>query len=178
MTFIRDGVLPERRDEARKIKSNDAKYAIVHNQLYRRFFSGPYLKYVTFIEARQILRTIHEGVCGNHSGGRSLAHKAMMQGYFWPSMSRDVEEFSRSKQVKELLEKYGINQKLATVSHPQANGQAEITNRIIFACIKKKLEDEKSKWLNELPNILWAYRTTLRRPTGESLFAMAYGIEQ
>ncbi|XP_059668730.1 uncharacterized protein LOC132313803 [Cornus florida] len=46
-------------------------------------------------EARQILRAIHEGVCGNHSGGRSLAHKAMAQGYFWPNMSRDSEELSR-----------------------------------------------------------------------------------
>ncbi|XP_059639717.1 uncharacterized protein LOC132282110 [Cornus florida] len=34
-------------------------------QLYRRSFSGPYLKYVTPTEARQILRAIHEGVCGN-----------------------------------------------------------------------------------------------------------------
>ncbi|XP_059635272.1 uncharacterized protein LOC132277429 [Cornus florida] len=77
MNFIRDGVLPERKDEARKIRSNVAKYAIVHNQLYRWSFSGSYSKYVTPIETRQILQTIHEGVCGNHSGGRSLAHKAM-----------------------------------------------------------------------------------------------------
>ncbi|XP_059663459.1 uncharacterized protein LOC132309128 [Cornus florida] len=40
MTFIRDGVLPEQRDKARKIRLNAAKYAIVHNQLYRRSFLG------------------------------------------------------------------------------------------------------------------------------------------
>ncbi|XP_059638784.1 uncharacterized protein LOC132281065 [Cornus florida] len=95
ITYIRDGTLPEQRDEARKIKSNAAKYAIVHNQLYRRSFSGPYLKCVTPTEARQILRAIHEGVCGNHSGGRSLAHKVMTQGYFWQNMLRDAEELSR-----------------------------------------------------------------------------------
>ncbi|XP_059635268.1 uncharacterized protein LOC132277424 [Cornus florida] len=59
----------------------------------------------------------------------------------------------------------------------QVNGQAEITNRTIFACINKKLEEEKGKWLDELPNILWAYRTTLRRPTRESPFSIAYGTE-
>ncbi|XP_059638670.1 uncharacterized protein LOC132280937 [Cornus florida] len=95
ITYIRDGSLPEQREEARKVKLNAAKYAIVHNQLYRRSFSGPYLKCVTPAEARQILRAIHKGVCGNHSGGRSLAHKAMIQGYFWPNMSRDAEEFTR-----------------------------------------------------------------------------------
>ncbi|XP_059650498.1 uncharacterized protein LOC132296304 [Cornus florida] len=79
MTFIRDGVLLKKKEEARKIRSNVAKYTIMHNQLYRRSFSGPYLKCVTPTEARQILRTIHEGVCGNHLGGRSLAHKAMTQ---------------------------------------------------------------------------------------------------
>ncbi|XP_059627295.1 uncharacterized protein LOC132270107 [Cornus florida] len=82
MAFIRNGALPEHKDEPRKIRSNAAKYAIVHDQLYRRSFSGPYLKCATPAEARQIMRTIHEGVCENHSGGRSLAHKAMTQGYF------------------------------------------------------------------------------------------------
>ncbi|XP_059635856.1 uncharacterized protein LOC132278044 [Cornus florida] len=75
MAFIRNGALPERKDEARKIRSNAAKYAIVRDQLYRRSFSGPYLKCATPAEARQIMRTIHEGVCGNHSGGRFLAPK-------------------------------------------------------------------------------------------------------
>ncbi|XP_059627692.1 uncharacterized protein LOC132270533 [Cornus florida] len=150
MAYIRSGTLPERKDEARRIRSSAAKYAIVHDQLYRRSFSGPYLKCATPTEARQIMRTIHEGVCGNHSGGRSLAHKAMTQG----SIVMDNGTNLDSKQVRELLEEYGINQKLAAVSHPQANGQAEITNRTIFACIKKKLENEKGKWLDELPNVL------------------------
>ncbi|XP_059630058.1 uncharacterized protein LOC132273041 [Cornus florida] len=69
MAYIRDGVLPEQRDEARRVRSNAAKYAVVHDQLYRRSYLGPYLKCVTPAEAQQILRTIHEGVCGNHSAG-------------------------------------------------------------------------------------------------------------
>ncbi|XP_059627003.1 uncharacterized protein LOC132269773 [Cornus florida] len=96
ITYIQDGILPKQRDEARMIRSNAAKYAIMHNQLYRRSYLGPYLKCETPAEAQQILRTIDEGVCGNHSGGRSLTHKAMTQGYFWPNMVRDAEEFSQS----------------------------------------------------------------------------------
>ncbi|XP_059658685.1 uncharacterized protein LOC132305016 [Cornus florida] len=84
LTYIRDGVLPEQKDEVGKIRSKAAKYAILQNQLYRQSFLGLYLKCVTPTEARQILRTIHEGVYGNHSGGKSLAHKAMS---FWPNMS-------------------------------------------------------------------------------------------
>ncbi|XP_059658480.1 uncharacterized protein LOC132304778 [Cornus florida] len=68
IAYIRDGVLPEQRDKVRRIRSNAIKYATVYNQLYRRSYLGPYLKCVTPAEAQQILRTIHEGVCGNHSG--------------------------------------------------------------------------------------------------------------
>jgi len=36
------------------------------------------------------MREIHEGICGNHSGARMLAHKATRAGYYWPSMSKDA----------------------------------------------------------------------------------------
>ncbi|KAL0303250.1 UNVERIFIED_CONTAM: hypothetical protein Sradi_6193100 [Sesamum radiatum] len=41
------------------------------------------------------MREIHEGSCGNHSGGRSLAGKALRQGYFWPSMQKDALDMVR-----------------------------------------------------------------------------------
>ena len=43
--------------------------------------------------------------------------------------------------------------------------------------IKTKLDDAKGAWLEELPNVLWAYRTTTRTPTGETPFRLIYGIE-
>ena len=43
--------------------------------------------------------------------------------------------------------------------------------------MKKRLERAKSKWVDELPSVLWAYRTTPRRATGETPYAMAYGVE-
>ena len=43
--------------------------------------------------------------------------------------------------------------------------------------LKKKLEDLKGKWANELPEVLWAYRTTARSTTGETPFSLAYGYE-
>jgi hypothetical protein len=43
--------------------------------------------------------------------------------------------------------------------------------------IKTRLEGAKGLWPEELPNILWAYRTTARTPTGETPFRLAYGTE-
>ncbi|RVW48842.1 hypothetical protein CK203_103561 [Vitis vinifera] len=43
--------------------------------------------------------------------------------------------------------------------------------------IKKRLEREKGKWVDELIGVLWAYRITSRKPTGANPFALAYGME-
>ena len=60
---------------------------------------------------------------------------------------------------------YGITLKYVSVSHPQANGQVERTNRTIKESIKKYIDWLSGKWANELPSILWGYRTTRRSPT-------------
>ena len=72
---------------------------------------------------------------------------------------------------------YGITPKYVSVSHPQANGQVERTNRTIKESIKKRADRLSGKWVDELPSILWGYRTTRRSPTEESPFCMAFGTE-
>ncbi|XP_043710400.1 uncharacterized protein LOC122659344 [Telopea speciosissima] len=64
-----------------------------------------------------------------------------------------------------------------SVAYPQANGQVEVTNRTLLEGVKKRLQGAKGKWVEELPSVLWAYRTTVRKPTGESPFQLAYGTE-
>ncbi|VFQ83659.1 unnamed protein product [Cuscuta campestris] len=53
----------------------------------------------------------------------------------------------------------------------------EWLDRTIINGIKKKLLSEGSKWVDELPRILWTYRTTPRRATGDTPFGLAYGFE-
>ena len=43
--------------------------------------------------------------------------------------------------------------------------------------LKKKLDDAKGRWVEELPHVLWTYRTTPRRSTRETPFSMTYGAE-
>ena len=42
----------------------------------------PYLKCVDKDEAKYILKEIHEGVCGDHAGTRSLVSKVIRTSYF------------------------------------------------------------------------------------------------
>ena len=43
--------------------------------------------------------------------------------------------------------------------------------------LKKRLEGSKGRWAKELPNVLWAYRTTPKRSTRETPFSLKYGTE-
>ena len=50
-------------------------------------------------------------------------------------------------------------------------------NRTLLKIIKAQLDEAKGAWPKELPNVLWAYRTTIRTPTGETLFSLTYGTK-
>ena len=71
----------------------------------------------------------------------------------------------------------GIRNHYSSPSHPQANGQTEVTNRTLLKLIKTRLEGAKEAWPNELPGVLWAYRTTVRTLKGETPFKMAFGTK-
>ena len=43
--------------------------------------------------------------------------------------------------------------------------------------LKKRLDDAKGKWVEELSHVLWTYRTIPRRSTRETPFAITYGAE-
>ena len=43
--------------------------------------------------------------------------------------------------------------------------------------LKKRLDDVKVKWVEELSHVLWTYRTTPHRSTRETPFSMTYGAE-
>ena len=62
-------------------------------------------------------------------------------------------------------------------THPQSNGQAELTIWTLKAALKTKLENLKGKWVEYLPEVLWAYKTTRKSATQETQFALAFGTE-
>uniref|UniRef100_A0A2N9GCB7 Uncharacterized protein n=1 Tax=Fagus sylvatica TaxID=28930 RepID=A0A2N9GCB7_FAGSY len=224
-----------------------------------------------------LLYEIHEGICGSHTGGRSLAHRAMSQGYWWPFMQSDAVRYVRKcdkcqrfapkihqparelnplsspwpfaqwgldivgplprapgnkkflivatdyftkwveaeplshirevdtkrflwksiitrfgipwavisdngtqfegKLFKGFCSELGIRNFFSSPGYPQSNGQAEVSNKVILDGIKKRLEEAKGRWVEELPSVMWTHRTTKRRSTGETPFALAYGVE-
>ena len=50
-------------------------------------------------------------------------------------------------------------------------------NKTIKHNLKTKLKNLKGRWADNLPEVLWAYRTTARSTTGETPFLLTYGYE-
>ena len=271
------GWLPDNVFEARRLSVRALRYALIDGILYKRSFVIPYLRCLRPDEARLALEEVHEGICGQHMGGRALAHKVTRLGFYWPEMMADAKNYVKkcdrcqkhapvvkqppemltsinspipfaiwgmdllgpfpmataqrkylivaidyftkwieakplakitTKQVAQFLWenvmcRYGIPRILVTdngtqfnneefrkycaeseielrftsVAHPQANGQAEIANRIILDGLKKRIEKTRNGWVDEILPILWAYRTTSRLTTGATPFMLVYGTE-
>ena len=228
-------------------------------------------------QGQYVLAELHEGICGNHLGGKTLAHRAHSQGYYWPTMKSDAVDYVRkcdpcqrmspilrspvqglisissswpfaqwgidivgpfptapaqkklllvitdyfSKWIeadafasikdrdvtrfiwKNIVYRFGIPRSIisdngpqfdsrvyrdfyqelnirnlySTPRYPQSNGQAEASNKTLLTALKKRLDSAKGKWVEELPGVLWAYRTTTQKPIGVSPFALTYGME-
>ena len=53
----------------------------------------------------------------------------------------------------------------------------ESENKSILNGIKKKLEGSRGNWVEELPGVLWASRTTIKEATGHTPFSLVFGTE-
>ena len=75
IAYLRSGILPDRKDAARKLKLQASRFVLTKDVLYKRGFSRPYLRCLSHDETDHVMREVHEGIYGNHSGARSLVHK-------------------------------------------------------------------------------------------------------
>ena len=275
--YIATGELPDDRNRAHKIQIQSARFSIVDGQLYKRSLGRPYLKCLTPEQGQYVWAELQEGICGNHPRGRTLAHQAHTQGYYWPTMKSDAADYVRkcdpcqrmspilkspvqdlvsisspwsfiqwgidivgpfptapahkklllvatdyfnkwieveafasikdrdvtrfiwknivcrfsiprtivsdngpqfdSRVYRDFCQELKIQNLYSTPRYPRSNCQAEASNKTLLTALKKRLDSSKGKWVEELPGVLWAYRTTARRPTGVSPFALTYGME-
>ena len=275
--YVNDGTLPDDPKEAAKIRVRSSRFVNHKGSLYKRGFYTPFLKCIAGEDTEYVLREVHEGICGNHIGARTLAGKVLRQGYYWPTMLKDATDLVKKCRIcqehakisrlptepltsvtspwpfqqwgldilgplpmgkgqckfiivavdyftkwaeaeplatiteqkirnfvwraiicrfgvpralvsdngkqfdnakfRDFCAELGIKNYYSSPAHPQSNGQAEVTIRTLKAALKTKLEDLKGNWVEYLPEVLWAYRTTQKSATRETPFALAFGTE-
>ena len=275
--YILNGTIPQEEKNERAFRIKTSRFTMIQGTLYKKSMAGPYLRCLEDSEAKEVLKDIHEGDCGNHTGGRSLCSKILRTGYFWPTMKKDAlgyaqkcdacqrhsnilhqpaeplhpiispwpfmkwgmdivgklpvapggkvfmlvmtdyftkwieaEAFAQvkdkevvsfikrniltrfgipseiicdngsqfiSKRTTDFCSAWGIKMITCTPVHPQANGQAESSNKIIVNNLKKRLDKKKGRWAEELPFVLWADRTTAKTATGQTPYALVFGTK-
>ena len=72
-----DGTLLDDPKEAAKIRARSARFSNHKGSLYKRGFFTPFLKCIAGEDTEYVLREVHEGICGNHIGARTLAGKVL-----------------------------------------------------------------------------------------------------
>ncbi|XP_057721342.1 uncharacterized protein LOC130935562 [Arachis stenosperma] len=82
MEFIKHGKIPKEEKNPRPFQRRASFFTIIGDDLYRRGFSQPLLKCLGDEEATLAMEETHEGICGTHIGGRSLATKILRAGYY------------------------------------------------------------------------------------------------
>ena len=94
VTFLKRGVLPKDKYEVEKVRRSTPCYWLSKEQkLYKCSYLRPYLLCVHPEAVEPLLEELHEGICGSHTGGRLLAHKALTQGYQWPRMQKTSQDY-------------------------------------------------------------------------------------
>ena len=95
-------------------------------------------------------------------------------------LSDDGTQFT-NKKFENFCERHAIKHYRSSVYHPMTNGQVDLVNGIILqgikTCIFDRLSSYDKKWVEELPTVLWAVRTTANRATGETSFFLVYGAK-
>ena len=92
-------------------------------------------------------------------------------------VSENGKQFD-SDEFKNFCNKLSIVKSFLAVVHPQSSGQVEAVNKTLKYNLKAKLESHIGAWPEELPHVLWAYRTIARTSTLETPFSMALGAKE
>ncbi|KAG8473516.1 hypothetical protein CXB51_035657 [Gossypium anomalum] len=82
-------------NDKRILRRLASDYVLDGEILYRRRKDQVLLRCVDAVEAKQILEEVHEGVCGTHANGFTMARQIMRFGYYWSTMEGDCINYAK-----------------------------------------------------------------------------------
>ena len=151
--YVNTGELPNESDKAHKTHIQSTRLSLVNGQLFKRSLDGPYLKCLTPKQSQYVLAELHEGICGNHPGGRTLAHRAHSQGYYWPNMKFDAADYVKKcdhcQRLAPILKSLAQDLISILIPWPFAQWGIDIVGPLPIAPAQKKLLLVATKYFNK-----------------------------
>ncbi|KAI3797545.1 hypothetical protein L1987_32803 [Smallanthus sonchifolius] len=183
-------------------EDNDKADALANLASALKIPEGPYLRCLEDPEAQEVLKDIHKGDGGNHTGGRALFSRILRTGYYLPTMRKDAMTYAqkcdacqRHRNILHLpaeplypvispwpFMKWGMD---IVDKLPKALGGKVFTLEMIDYFSKwieeeafvQRLGVKKGRWAEELPFVLLADTTTAKNATCQTPFSLVFGIE-
>ena len=59
-------------------------------------YTSPYLRCLESHRVEKVVREIHDGTYNSHIGERILAYRIHTQGYYWPTLRKDTEAYTKA----------------------------------------------------------------------------------
>ncbi|XP_075099008.1 uncharacterized protein LOC142175902 [Nicotiana tabacum] len=91
--YLEHGKFPEDSKAHRALRAKASRYSFKGGQLYRKSFQVPLARCLGASEANYVMREVHKGICGNHSGTDSLVPKLVEVGPYQKIGEREVVDF-------------------------------------------------------------------------------------
>nr|GEU64160.1 hypothetical protein [Tanacetum cinerariifolium] len=88
--YLLSSLLPKVPKESKKIRIKEPQYKLIRGSLYKKSFYTPWLCCLAPPKTDDVIKEIHEGSCGFNTEPLSMVVRITKQGYYWPSMHRDV----------------------------------------------------------------------------------------
>ncbi|MCO5602801.1 hypothetical protein L7F22_056940 [Adiantum nelumboides] len=79
--------------------------------------------------------------------------------------------------IEFLLDEFMVIHQKSSPYHPQANGQAENTNKILVTVLTKTVSESRADWDQKLHSALCAYQVAYKTSIDTTLFNMVYEIQ-
>ncbi|XP_074300490.1 uncharacterized protein LOC141631764 [Silene latifolia] len=93
--FLDHQKLPDDPRHKVEIRRRAPKFIHYKGTLYRRSFSGQWLRCLSKDEATEAMHEAHSGICGAHQSGPKLHDRVKRMGYYWPTMVQDCMDFAK-----------------------------------------------------------------------------------
>ncbi|XP_052481239.1 uncharacterized protein LOC105762198 [Gossypium raimondii] len=171
-------------------------YVLDGEILYRRGKDQVLLRCVDAVEAKQILKEVHEGVCGTHANGFTMARQIMRFGYYWSAMEGDFIKYAKKCHKCQIygdkihvppsplhvmtsswpFSIWGMDA-IGPISPKPLNGHLFIVMVIDYFTKWVAATSYANVTKSALPFAIFAYRTSIRTSIGAIHFSLVYGIE-
>ena len=82
MQYLAEGILPQKHSEGYKLRRLATCYFLQNMVLFKKGYDGDLLRCLGPEKAREMIKEVHSGECGEHQGKKKIYRCLLQIGYY------------------------------------------------------------------------------------------------